>query len=432
MTGRLVRIELQNQSVLKGINMEEGNLKAVIVSVGGSSSPVIISLNRQKPQYICFFVSEATRDSIESDILPQLDFQPKHHDWIITPNAEGLSECYKKITELLPVILNKWGVDNEELGVDYTGGTKTMSVAITLATIESSSSYSYVGGVERSKNGVGVVMDGKERMWFHDNPWNEIAILERKEAVILFNKARYASTSEIFGKIESRVSDSYKPFFKALKGMADGYNLWDKFKQKNALNKLHSCSGILKTCSLHDKKIEILVGVIIKNIDFLEKLLSNDCFLHYDLISNAIRRAELEGKYDDAVARLYRAIEAIAQNQLKSVHKINSSNIKKDQIPYNIRDEYIKKNGGNDDSKIKLGLYASYHFLEKLKDPLGKSFIESYVKEIEPLLIIRNSSILAHGYESIKRETYEKLLNVTLSFSKIERRDLPQFPILEL
>ncbi|MBT6225736.1 MAG: TIGR02710 family CRISPR-associated protein, partial [Candidatus Scalindua sp.] len=373
------------------------NPKAIIVSVGGSPSPVIISLNRQKPEYICFFVSEATRDSIESDILPQLDFQPKHHDWIITPDAEGLSECYKKIIGALPAILNKWGVDNEELGVDYTGGTKTMSVAVTLATIESSSSYSYVGGVERSKNGVGVVMDGKERMWFHDNPWNEIATFERKEAVILFNKARYASTSEIFGKIESRVTDSYKPFFKALKGMADGYDLWDKFKQKNALNKLHSCRDILKTYSIHDKKIEILIGVIIKNIDFLEKLLSNECFLHYDLISNAIRRAELEKKYDDAVARLYRAIEAMAQNRLKTAHNIYNDDIKGNQIPQNVRNEFITKYGNGGNSKIKLGMYASYLLLEKLEDPLGKSFIKNYVIKIKPLLSIRNSSILAHG-----------------------------------
>lgn len=412
--------------------MTKKNPKAIIISVGGSPSPVIISLNRQKPEYICFFVSEVTRSSIESDILPRLDFQPKHHDWIVTPDAESLSKCYKEITGALPAILNKWGVVNDELGVDYTGGTKTMSVAVTLATIEYSSSYSYVGGVERSKNGVGVVVDGKERMWFHDNPWNEIAAFERKEAVILFNKARYASTAEIFGKIEGKVSEVYKPFFKALQNMSYGYELWDRFKQKDACNKLHSCKDILRTYSISDKKIAGLVAVIIKNINFLENLSGNEGLLHYDLISNAMRRAELEHKYDDAVARLYRAIEAMAQYKLKSSHTIDNSDVKDSQIPESIRGDYVSKYKNNKESGIKLGMYASFLLLEKLNDPLGKSFFAGYEKSLKPLLGIRNSSILAHGYVSIKQETYEKLLNVILNFSGIKREELPRFPDLEL
>ena len=157
--------------------MTQHNPKAVLISVGGSPQPIILSLNRQMPEYVCFFVSEYTKDSTEKDILPNLDFKPRHWDWIITPSPEGLSECYKEITDRLPSILQKWGVDSDELVVDYTGGTKTMSVAITLATIEGSSVYSYVGGMERSNGGVGVVVDGKEKMWFFENLWNEIAFM---------------------------------------------------------------------------------------------------------------------------------------------------------------------------------------------------------------------------------------------------------------
>ena len=91
-----------------------------------------------------------------------------------------------------------------ELVVDYTGGTKTMSVAVTIATLEWSSVYSYVGGVERSKNGVGVVVNGKEKMLYLDNPWNEIALMDQKKACILFNKARYSSASDVFAMIEEK------------------------------------------------------------------------------------------------------------------------------------------------------------------------------------------------------------------------------------
>jgi CRISPR-associated protein (TIGR02710 family) len=327
--------------------------------------------------------------------------------------------------------LQKWGVDNDELVVDYTGGTKTMSVAITLATIEGSSVYSYVGGVERSKDGVGVVIDGKEKMWFLDNPWNEIAFMARKEAYILFNKARYASAYEVFNEVGKKVSENHKPFFMALKDMANGYDLWDRFKHKEARNKLYSCRDIIKTYSIGDKKVENLVTVLLQNISFLDKLKDNEELLHYDLIANAMRRAGLENKYDDAVARLYRAIEAIAQCRLKSSHRINSSDVDENLIPEDIRIEYVTKYLDDKDKKIKLGLYASYELLKELNDPLGKSFFEIYEKEVRGLLDIRNSSILAHGFNSVKAETYERLLDVILTFSGIKQDNLPQFPVLE-
>ena len=58
-----------------------------------------------------------------------------------------------------------------------------MSVALALATIDKSCCYSYVGGNERSKGGVGIVVDGKESMYFLDNPWNNIALQKGKKSL---------------------------------------------------------------------------------------------------------------------------------------------------------------------------------------------------------------------------------------------------------
>lgn len=412
--------------------MPQTNPRAILISVGGSPQPIIKSLNEQKPEYICFFTSGATKDSTEKDVLLNLSFKPRHWDWIITPNAEGLSDCYREIATKLPDILKKWNIKENELIVDYTGGTKTMSVAITLATIEQSSVYSYVGGVERSKGGVGIVVNGKEKILLLDNPWNEIALMDQKKACILFTKARYASSSEVFAGIEEKVSENYKPFFKALKTMSDGYDLWDRFKHEDARNRLYTCRDVLKTYSIHNKKLERIVATLLQNILFLDKLKDNKELLYYDLIANARRRAEFENKYDDAVARLYRAIEAMAQFKLKLTHGIDSSNVNKDLIPIDVREEFVSKYRDNKDNKIKLGLYVSYDLLNRLDNPLGKSFFEFYEKEIRGLLDIRNSSILAHGYRSVSQDTYEKLLEVILKFSGIRREDLPEFPVLEL
>jgi len=59
--------------------------------------------------------------------------------------------------------------------VDYTLGTKSMSAAIAVATMEQAHRYSDVGGVERDKRGVGVVLGGRKRMHYIQNRWREVA-----------------------------------------------------------------------------------------------------------------------------------------------------------------------------------------------------------------------------------------------------------------
>ena len=48
------------------------------------------------------------------------------------------------------------------------------------------------------------------------NPWDELAVAERKEACILFNKARYSAAAEIFARTSAKVSQTNKAFFEAI------------------------------------------------------------------------------------------------------------------------------------------------------------------------------------------------------------------------
>lgn len=413
-------------------------MKAMIISVGGTPAPVILSLNKQRPGYICFFVSEETKDLIDSEILPNLRFKFRHHDWIVTPNSERLSDCYHELSRNLPEVLAKWDVARQDLIVDYTGGTKTMSVALALATIEGSSRYSYVGGDDRSKGGIGVVVNGKERMWFLDNPWDEIALVERREAAILFNRARYASAVETLDKCVGKVSEGSKAFFRALKEMVEGYGLWDMFNHKRGKAKLYRSLDILSTYASGTGKKEFtsLVDRITDNLNFLDQMENipeqREKFLCLDLLANAKRRAYLEGKFDDAVARIYRAMEAIAQHKLLSNHGIKTSNVKIEQIPEPLREEYARKYTDERDGKIRIPLYASYRLLKEMGDELGLKFFQHYDGEIAPILKQRNNSILAHGYNTIKGETFEKLYSLFSEFSGIKEEEIPEFPELHL
>ncbi len=412
--------------------------KAILVSLGGTPAPLIFSLNHQKPDYICFFVSEESKNSIDRNILPGLSFKLRHHDWIVSPSSESLSECFKVISQQLPNILKKWEVDPRDLVVDYTGGTKTMSVALALATIENSSSYTYIGGVERSKEGVGVVINGKEKMWYLDNPWDELAVSERKEACLLFNKARYSAAAEIFAKTAKRVSQRNKAFFDAMREFAEGYDLWDKFKHKEAKKKLFRSRNVIDASAAISDKAEIIAlsNALKENLNFLEELESTKeqrgLLLFYDLLANAKRRADLEDKFDDAMARLYRAMEAMAQFRLESQYGIKTSDVKIEKIPDSLKQDYQRKYTDEKEKRIKLPLYASYLLLKELSDELGKSFFDHYDKELRSILDLRNRSILAHGFNSMKKETFRKMYLVILKFAGITEEEIPKFPDLKL
>jgi len=73
----------------------------------------------------------------------------------------------------------------------------------------------------------------------------------------------------------------------------------------------------------------------------------------FDLMANARRRADLEHKYDDAMSRLYRAIEAYAQIRLAS-RGIDISDVQADQLPQEIRQEVAGKYRDDIDNRIKL------------------------------------------------------------------------------
>jgi CRISPR-associated protein (TIGR02710 family) len=409
-------------------------IRAMIVSVGGTSAPVIHSLNHSKPEFVCFFVSRESKKMLEQEILPNLLFKPIFSDLIITQNAELLTDCYSILKNNLPNILEKWEVVPSEVCVDYTGGTKTMSVALALATIDNSCCYSYVGGDERSKGGVGVVVNGKEKMRFLENPWDEIAYSAQKEASILFNKARYASAAEVFEKCLDRIGKEKKPFFKALVEMVRGYELWDCFKHKDARVKLYRCKDMISTYAFGSDKKEskALSKKVEENLNFLDRLQESPKFYFLDLLANAKRRANLEKKFDDAVARLYRAIEVLAQAELKEEFGINTSDVKAEKTPEKVREEFMIKYKDKKDQKIKIPLFASYQLLYELKSSLAGEFFKYYEVEIRPLLNIRNQSILAHGFNAVNEDSFQKLFRSVVKFSGTKEEEIPEFPALNI
>ena len=406
--------------------------KALLICVGGSPEPVIYSINELSPECLCFFASEETKGIINDEIIPKLMDRPPWMAEIISEDANDLLTCYRAITGKWGELLKNWRLGPGDWIVDYTGGTKPMVAALVLATIDDSSGYRYISGTERTKRGTGIVIDGKEHVLHHINPWDELAIKDRRQAAILFGRGRYSQVAEILRGVAQRVSGGEKHLYKVLGDIADGYGLWDNFQHREAWGKLKPSHKSLEMATIFGGQpgINTFVTRLKENLAFLERLvvgtpgIKQEHFL--DLMANAKRRADLEYKYDDAVARLYRAIEAYAQIRFASFG-INTSDIHEDQLPGEVRAEFTNKYRDNIDNRIKLPLYGAYKVLELLKEPAGAIFFEQW-PQMKLLLDSRNKSILAHGLDPIKRERYAEMFKLVCKISGIAADTIPRFP----
>jgi CRISPR-associated protein (TIGR02710 family) len=418
------------------MDSHDGKPKAVILSVGGAAAPIVASLNAQQPALVCFFVSPESRPRIKEEILDKLAYQPAHHDWIETPSAEDLLACYRTLVRELPRLADKWKVPLAAFVADYTGGTKTMSVALALATLQDVGRYTYVGGTERTKDGLGIVVDGKERMLHQTNPWDALAIPARQRASLLFARGRYEAAADEFRSVADRVSAGEKAVYQGLEALARGYAEWDRFAHKRAQDFLFRSLTALDpfAVGVGDETWSRLVEVVRRHAGLLRDIAGDDGGLSrvMDLIANARRRGDLEARYDDAVARLYSALEMTARMRLAAGHGIVTSNVRPEQIPEALRPDFWPRYmvmEGEKRGNLRLPLHAAYRLLVELKDELATRFLVCE-KEIGALLDSRNKSILAHGGQPVSEDLFRRFLRLVLEVVGLREEDLPEFPRL--
>jgi CRISPR-associated protein (TIGR02710 family) len=279
------------------------------------------------------------------------------------------------------------------------------------------------------------VQSGSEKMVYHSNPWDLLAVEQRRKVSLLFNCAQYRGSIIVLEETEHKVSNKIKPLITSLKNLIEGYDLWDRFQHKKAIQRFNE--GFKEFCAFcagrNEESYHAMWQQVEKNFEFLkETTKASKKWLIRDLIANSIRRSHREHKYDDATARLYRAIEAYSGIILKEKYGINPSTLPIEKTPESLKNDFIRKHLDEKEGVLKIPLYDSYRLLEALGDEAGTRFIAAYQETLKSILSARNSSILAHGFDPIKEDTYEKLLKSTMDFTELTDEDLPSFPELIL
>lgn len=355
------------------------------------------SINNFRPDHIIYVISPESRESM----LPlMLEKNPSRDHQVV--ELKNVDDIQKIFNELRPIV-EEARARSDELFIDFTSGTKAMtsSLAILGVLCEADVLCNVVG--ERRN---GIVQMGTENV--QSIPAG-FAVAEKKlqTALSMFNRHHYESTLSLLEELDRLTSEaSLATRVAKLRLMSRAYLEWDRFNHEEAFSHLH-----LVEDDLFSGNKAFLGSLLHMEGSREDPRVKKATYLLVDLLNNAMRRGDDEGKYDDAVARLYRAMELLAQRQLLT-HGIDSSDVRPEDVPAELRRSW---EGLFVEGSAKIGLAHCYELLTALGDPLGEFYRDEEVKE---LLSTRNSSILAHGLQSVNREVYVTLRDLVARKAK--------------
>ena len=483
--------------------------RILIFSVGGTKEPIEFAINQYDPDYVYFIHSENSKKDFKNIVKDtnntyyyefvedekrisnfnstiKLDFSYEGNIEInqryieyeysnyLLEDHEDIDKDFNLSKDVLNDVKNfiSKSEDNFEVIVDITGGTKAMSSGLALAAVAGDYKdfkINYVGGEDRTKSGVGIVKENTEINKLIANPASTNAIFEMNRGKNFFNKYNFDAAFENFAQVveleDNKLASLYLDLVKF-------YDRWDKFEitmEDNGEDLYSYLSNIIEKINCDDDFSKFretqFFNQMENNLDFLSykirgllpaqpKSLAYKKFIdkieYYipDLLKNAERRID-EGKYDDAVARLYRLNELISQKELISYVDKNELNEKHkflfnvEKMKNKIRKNRIRGEGATSVLKLKgnegknnkynkfKGVANKYNFLYDMGIIKNKSY-----KNIISKLDDRNDSILAHGLNPINNDAnilYWETNKFTKSFVDILEyyMNLAEFPKFE-
>ncbi|MCS6800321.1 MAG: TIGR02710 family CRISPR-associated CARF protein [Chloroflexota bacterium] len=414
--------------------MNEHRQVLLICTVGGSPEPIITSIKELKPARVCFVPSRDSHVRVASTIVPKCELPPGMYRSYVVENPQHLAECIEAMRKLNDEVEDWLGRGDEyEVVVDVTGGTKLMTAALALVAARwPRCTFSYVGGEVRDREGLGIVQTGTERVILVPNPVELLGMAALQDFMLLFDHGDYASARRLAEESKRNVREKHrKQQFAALEQLAKAFEQWDQFDHAAALASLSSIDRNGLRAALGDGRADRILKQCDQLRGYLERLEGTESppvrDLIIDLIANAKRRKD-EHLYDDAVARLYRAIEALGQLAIQDYGFEGSDKIPVERLPEALREKWAAR---AENGIVKLGLQDLYLLLDSLGAPLGAKFRELGLDGEKSPLVARNNSILAHGFARVSDKAFEQLWTAALALAAvvgITERDLPVFP----
>jgi CRISPR-associated protein (TIGR02710 family) len=400
-------------------------MKVLILTVGTTREPLEVALSEHAPEGVVFLASQASHP-VAAELLRDYGASFRHHT-LLLEDAESLLEAYQKALLALRKAL-EW--EAKAIVADLTGGTKPMAAGLTLALTGRGVVFSYVGG-ERRDPETGRVLSGHERLRLLEDPTARFGLREWAGFTRAWNALNLGmALSELESLLSRPLSPSEARFYRAMQGVVEGLVEWDRFRHQEALKRLSAHLPVALAVAEawgHGGKVRVLKGLeaLLPHLQSIVEAGEKPTFpLLQDLLANAERRAAL-GRFDDALARLYRALELAVEADLQERlgFALKDPKTWPEDFPESLKERILKPRGLMELLEAAFDLDLAFGQRGTLAQRLyGEK------DRLQALLQKRHGSILAHGTKPVEREDYERLRDFLAGLDE-RLRPLPPWPL---
>jgi CRISPR-associated protein (TIGR02710 family) len=387
----------------------------LVCTVGGSHQPIVSAIEILKPDFVCFIctgrdpgtgqpgseiqitgkgICIKAKFSDERPSLPNIPTQTgldaDRYEVRLCP-ADDLDAVFRVCYEALRELRARQA--EARVVADYTGGTKTMSAGLVAAALE-------LDGVELQL----VTGNRADLIKVHDG-WQSVGEASADELQLTRRMSPYLAAWRRYAYDEAALGLAGLPRPKGQTGtrldrarsLSQAYAAWDRFEHDEALTRLQSYAAVLP------EELKSHLGVLQRLCGKASDARKEPAQL-FDLYRNAERRAK-QGRYDDAVARIYRLLEWTAQWLLRRDFGIETNAIPEGFAPAGLELPRTR------DGKLQAGLFAAWELVGAKLESEAARFIREEQERLRHHVHARNNSILAHGFTPIGREHWQALHN---------------------
>lgn len=377
----------------------------LVCTVGGSHEPIVKAIRQREAGFVCFVCSEDDRATGRPGSALQVEgkglvIKARPQDDKPTlpniPTQAGLAADAFEVLRVPPDALDQACAairgrlrelrarhPGARLIADYTGGTKSMTAALAIAALEEGVELQVVTG---SRVDLVKVRSGMEGVLAAPT---EGLRLERAMAPFrtAWQRYGYAEAAQGFAAIAVPQDEELRAELQLWRDMSRALDAWDRFDHAAARDLLEA----------YAKRIGPVAARLLDQMRGLTDTTRADrreALRLFDLWHNAERRAA-RGRYDDAVARLYRLLEWTAQWLLRRHLGIDTAAVPADRIPagFEVRPAA--------DGTIRLGLADAWRLLGHVD--AFRPFVAAQLGALRHHVLKRNASLLAHGFEPVGR-----------------------------
>jgi len=321
----------------------------------------------------------------------------------------NVDECYRHFNAVLEGLALEHG--SSRLVVDYTKGTKPMSMALVMAAIRNDVSllrYTTGGRTDHK----GKVIPGTEVV----NERSPRTILDHRlldQARSFFRQGNFAAAMDVLPNPDGTLSAIWPPevlnLYRAVRAAADFYCAWDRLDYAGASREYraggHDLSGfpLWKDYS-PVKAMGSWVERLAEHVPPTDRqdMAAKLGLLVVDLLANGERRIR-DLHTEDAVLRAYRVLELVGQMRLFS-RGLDSGSLPPDLKEIKTLEKKLDKKGSrerfgsNTDGTLRAARFLTARLLNELRDPLAKRLLKLGDQK---LLLGRNRSVLIHGFDAL-------------------------------